>query len=126
MIISNKKPDENQEGIIIYRQEPSKRIIVLENNYEGENERYFLSFPYIFFAVTYYLAGNYLAGKNFCLIELHICFGTDPELKKTYHAAFPNIFFNDEPKVERKVGRICIELPRKLYNSIEDMTKEFN
>lgn len=124
LIISKKNFKKSQwhsrrYGELIYRQDPSRRSIEINSewNEELDEARYFLSFPYVFFGISYQVRQTKIENKrpySYRAVALKVCFGADPDLKKNYHASLPNI---------QGDGGVCINLPAKYFSSLDELAK---
>lgn len=95
MIISNNFSSECNEGVVVWRQPPVRRMIFLDMsdisyalNFPKTN--YFLSFPYIFYSMHYKVQQK---GK-ISLIRLLLSFSPTSELNKLFYPALFNIESN--------------------------------
>ena len=109
------------KGIAVFRQNPMKRTIIFDSDWDDEpREQFFLSFPYVFFAIKYIIRKRKNKDNNkmtttYRPTKLYACFGTDAELKSPFEAALPNIYDDNS---------VCIDLPYKNYSSIKELVNE--
>lgn len=90
MIISNNFSSKYNEGVIVWRQSPVRRMIFIDPSfiYSKPKTKYFLSFPYIFYSMHYKMQGK------ISLISLLISFNPTSELNKLFYPALFNIESN--------------------------------
>lgn len=119
--IKKHKKTDVPKGIAVFRQNPMKRSIIFDSDWDDvPREQFFLSFPYVFFAIKYIIRKRKNKNNNkmtttYRPTKLYACFSTDAELKSPFEAALPNIHDDNS---------VCIDLPYKNYSSIKELVNE--
>lgn len=106
MIISNNFSSMNQEGVVVYRQSPNRRVISYYRN------RYFLSFPYIFYSIKYM---RLMKEDKFKYNGLTISFSATLELNKLFFPALYNCNAQQQ---------CCLDEVESKFDSVEILCKQ--
>lgn len=129
MIVSHRFSSMYNEGIVIWRQDPIRRMITIKTlaeNHAGvanhwEFNNYFLSFPYVFFRISYkfnkksFLDYFLLNRRKLQFISLEIDFSITPKMGKFFKAPLYNIYRNN---------LCCLGFPIVKSKNVEILSKE--
>lgn len=120
MIFSKSFSEKLNEGVVVYRQNPSRRNVFFTKTHKNRinylfldnnsKTSYFLSLPYVFFSIRYKKSkGGLFYNKPY---GLKVCFSTDKNLKNPCYPTLSNIHDSLD---------VCVESIRKGFDSLESL-----